>query len=85
VWITWPGQRNAPIFASPAEAGTLTLLTNKNIPYETLLQGRDFGYGEPTRTAAFCWAFCLIAGGTGILWRMRKHVAAKSELQPLVD
>ena len=73
LWITKYPSRTHPSFTTPADEPTLALLTEHNLPYETLVQGRDFGYRGPSRSLALTGSFLLAAGGLTLLWWVMKR------------
>ncbi len=55
-----------------ADESTLALLAENKIPYKTLVQGRDFGYRQPSRWLSLSCSFILAAGAVVLLWRAWK-------------
>ncbi len=72
--LSVPGHRSYTADITSAYASTLTLLAENKIPYNTVIQGRDFGYRDPGRALLLSCSFMLAAGAGLILWRVaRKH------------
>src|SRR5208282_6018671 len=74
LWITltWPS-RTYPGFMAPADEPTLALLAKNKISYQTQIQGRDFGYRDPSRWMLLSCISILAAGATYLLWRVAKE------------
>jgi hypothetical protein len=51
-----------------ADESMLALLAENKIPYNTLVQGRDFGHRQPNRWLSLSCSFILIAGAILVLW-----------------
>jgi uncharacterized membrane protein YphA (DoxX/SURF4 family) len=68
LWVTPHGKRHYLGIIAPADDSTLALLAGNKINYKTLLQGRDFGYGVPTRGVALLWISGLTAVAGLVLW-----------------
>ena len=66
-----------------ADDSTLALLTENKIPCNTLVQGRDFGYRQPSRWLLLSCSFILTASAVIILWRVaRKRTKLGHEALP---
>jgi RNA polymerase sigma factor (sigma-70 family) len=65
--ITPHEDRLAP-FVAPADAATLSLLKEQGIPYHSKVQGRDFGYRDPTPLSALICIVTLTTGAALLLW-----------------
>ncbi|HUA65509.1 MAG TPA: RNA polymerase sigma factor [Alphaproteobacteria bacterium] len=77
LWINRPLQ--PPSFIAPADAATLSLLEEKKVEYNTLIQGRDFGYNIPPNGVVGLLCTIALVGGAGvILWRVSPRVVALS-------
>lgn len=74
LWITltWPS-RTYPGFIAPADESTLALLAENQISYRTMVQGRDFGYRDPSKWMLLLGIFILPAGAIYLLWRVVKE------------
>ena len=69
LWITTThGRKHYPGFIAPADNATLALLAEKKIDFKTSIQGRDFGYGVPTRGVALLWILSLTTITGFMLW-----------------
>jgi hypothetical protein len=68
LWITPPGSRHYPRFIVPADEDMLALLGENKIAFRTSIQGRDFGYGGPTRGVSLFWISLLTTGAASLLW-----------------
>jgi RNA polymerase sigma factor (sigma-70 family) len=51
-----------------ADKSTLALLAENKIPYNTLVQDRDFGYRPPNRLLSLSCSVILTAGAFSVLW-----------------
>ena len=69
LWITPPRSRHYPGFIAPADEATLALLADNKISYKTCVQGRDFGYRDPSRWILVPCIFILPAGAVFLLRR----------------
>ena len=68
LFITPPNSRHYPGFIAPADDATLALLTENKLAYKTYVQGRDFGYRDPSPW--ILWPFIiLLPPGAGLLLR----------------
>src|SRR5208283_5004687 len=80
LWITPHGGLHYPAFIAPADDSTLTQLAENKIQYQTSIQGRDFGYGLPTRGSALIWlsGFAAIGGlSIWLAWRKQERPALR--------
>jgi RNA polymerase sigma factor (sigma-70 family) len=80
LWITPHGGLHYPAFIAPADDSTLTQLAENKIQYQTSIQGRDFGYGLPTRGSALMWlsGFAAIGGlSIWLAWRKQERPALR--------
>ena len=68
VEISIPGHRSYTADITSAYESTLTLLAENKIPYNTVIQGRDFGYRQPDRRLLLSCSFILITGAILVLW-----------------
>jgi RNA polymerase sigma factor (sigma-70 family) len=66
--ISIPGHRSYTADITSAYESTLALLAENKIPYNTAIQGRDFGYRQPDRWLLLSCSFILIAGAILVLW-----------------
>ncbi len=66
--ISIPGHRHYTADITSVYESTLTLLAENKIPYNTVIQGRDFGYRQPDRWLLLSCSFILIAGAILVLW-----------------
>jgi RNA polymerase sigma factor (sigma-70 family) len=66
--ISIPGHRSYTADITSAYESTLTLLAENKIPYNTAIQGRDFGYRQPDRWLLLSCSFILTAGAILVLW-----------------
>src|ERR1017187_7221541 len=66
--ISIPGHRSYTADITSVYESTLTLLAENKIPYNTAIQGRDFGYRQPDRWLLLSCSFILIAGAILVLW-----------------
>jgi RNA polymerase sigma factor (sigma-70 family) len=66
--ISIPGHRHYTADITSVYESTLTLLAENKIPYNTAIQGRDFGYRQPDRWLLLSCSFILIAGAILVLW-----------------
>jgi RNA polymerase sigma factor (sigma-70 family) len=55
-------------FVAPANAAALSLLKERGIPYQSFVQGRDFGFRDPTPLSALVCIVVLTAGAVLLLW-----------------
>ena len=55
-------------FVAPADATALALLKQRGIPYKTIVQGRDFGFRDPSPLFSLVCIVALIAGAVALLW-----------------
>jgi len=76
--ISIPGHRSYTADITSVYEPTLTLLAENKIPYNTAIQGRDFGYRQPNRWLLLSCSFILAAGAVIILW----WVARKNRTLP---
>jgi hypothetical protein len=77
--ISIPGHRSYTADITSVYESTLTLLAENKIPYNTAIQGRDFGYRQPDRWLLLSCSFILIAGAAFILrwaWKKERRVPA---------
>jgi hypothetical protein len=72
LWITLLGSRHYPDFTALADDGTLALLADNKITYKTAVQGRDFGYRQPSRWVLVPCIFILPTGAVILLRRAWK-------------
>jgi hypothetical protein len=80
--ISIPGHRHYTADITSAYESTLTLLAENKIPYNTAIQGRDFGYRQPDRWLLLSCSFILIAGAILVLWwawKKERRVPASAE------
>ena len=71
LWIIPRGSRT--YYATPADASTLALLEENHLPYQTLVQGRDFGFRGPSQWVLWPCIFILSIGAVFILrWAWKK-------------
>jgi len=66
--ISIPGHRSYTADITSVYESTLTLLAENKIPYNTAIQGRDFGYRQPNRWLLLSCSFILTAGAVLVLW-----------------
>jgi RNA polymerase sigma factor (sigma-70 family) len=66
--ISIPRHRSYTADITSAYESTLALLAENKIPYNTAIQGRDFGYRQPDRWLLLSCSFILIAGAILVLW-----------------
>jgi len=74
--------RNIVAFIAPADESTLALLAEQGIAYRTLIQGRDFGFREPSRWVSLLCIFVLAAGTAFVLrwaWKKERRFPAPAE------
>jgi RNA polymerase sigma factor (sigma-70 family) len=55
-------------YIARADDSTLALLAEKKIAFQTSVQGRDFGYGVPTRRIAGLWILLFAGIGGFVVW-----------------
>ena len=55
-------------FVAPANAAALSLLKERGIPYQSFVQGRDFGFRDPTPLSALVCISVLTTGAILLLW-----------------
>jgi hypothetical protein len=72
LWITPPRSWHYPGFIAPADDATLALLADNKISCKTYVQGRDFGYGDPSRWILIPCIFILPVGAIFLLRRAWK-------------
>ncbi len=69
LFITPPNSRHYPGFIAPADDATLALLAENQLAYKTYVQGRDFGYRDPSPW--ILWP-CIILLPIGAGWLLRR-------------
>ena len=82
LWITPFRSRHYPGFIAPADESTLALLAENKIPYKTAVQGRDFGFREPSRWILLPCIFILPIGAVFLLrraWKKESKLPAPAE------
>ena len=73
--ITLPGSQRRPNFIAPADDPTLALLAEKGIPYLTMIQGPDFGFGTPVpRYSLLCMVLLVVGAGVLFVWAWKNRV-----------
>jgi RNA polymerase sigma factor (sigma-70 family) len=72
LWITPPRSRHYPGFIAPADEPTLATLADNKLSYKTHVQGRDFGFRQPSRWILVPCLFILPAGAVFLLRRAWK-------------
>jgi hypothetical protein len=72
LWITPPRSRRYPSFIAPADEATLASLADYKISYKTAVQGRDFGFRQPSRWVLVPCIFILPTGAVFLLRRAWK-------------
>jgi len=70
--LSIPGHRSYTADITSVYESTLGLLAENKIPYNTVIQGRDFGYRDPSRGLLLSCSFILAAGAGLILWRVAR-------------
>lgn len=68
LWITLPQCRHYPNYIAPADESTLALLTESKVAFNTIVQGRDFGYASPRRWLTAPAIVLLATGAVFLLW-----------------
>jgi hypothetical protein len=68
LWITPSHSRHYPEFIAPADEAMLALLADNKISYKTCVQGRDFGFRDPSRWILVPCIFILSIGAVFVLW-----------------
>ncbi len=72
--ISIPGHGSYTADITSAYESTLALLAENQIPYNTVIQGRDFGYRQPSRWLLLSCSFILTAGAAFVLrWAWKKE------------
>jgi RNA polymerase sigma factor (sigma-70 family) len=69
LFITPPNSRHYPGFIAPADDATLALLAENKLAYKTYVQGRDFGYRDPSPW--ILWP-CIILLPIGAVFLLRR-------------
>jgi len=69
LFITPANSRHYPAFIASADDTTLALLAENKLPYKTYVQGRDFGYRDPS--SWILWP-CIILLPTGAVALLRR-------------
>jgi RNA polymerase sigma factor (sigma-70 family) len=80
--ISIPGHRHYTADITSIYESTLTLLAENKIPYNTAIQGRDFGYRQPNRWLLLSCSFILTAGAAFVLrwaWKKGRRFPAPAE------
>jgi hypothetical protein len=80
--ISIPGHRHYTADITSVYESTLTLLAENKIPYNTAIQGRDFGYRQPNRWLLLSCSFILTAGAAFVLrwaWKKGRRFPAPAE------
>ena len=72
-WITPPGSRTYPGFKAPADALTVSRLTANNIPFNLLVQGRDFGFRGPGYWLSPTCGLVLMVGAGLMIWHLARR------------
>jgi RNA polymerase sigma factor (sigma-70 family) len=73
LWITPPRSWHYPGSIAPADEATLALLAEQQLAYKTLVQGRDFGFRQPSRWILVPCIFILPIGAVLLLRRAWKR------------
>jgi len=82
LWITPPRSRHYPGFIAPADEATLASLADYKISYKTAVQGRDFGFRQPSRWVLVPCIFILPTGAVFLLrraWKKERKLPAPAE------
>ena len=66
--VITPHEDRLSPYVSQADAAALSLLKERGIPYQSLVQGRDFGYRDPTPLSALICIVVLTAAAALLLW-----------------
>ena len=82
LFITPPNIRHYPGFIAPADDATLALLAENKLSYKTYVQGRDFGYRDPSPW--ILWP-CIILLPIGAVFLLRRAWKKDSELPTSVE
>lgn len=69
LFVTPPHSRHYPAFIAPADDATLAVLADNKLAYKTYVQGRDFGYRDPSPW--ILWP-CIILLPTGAVFLLRR-------------
>jgi ribosome-associated translation inhibitor RaiA len=80
--ISISGHRHYTADITSVYESTLTLLAENKIPYNTAIQGRDFGYRQPKRWLLLSCSFILTAGAAFVLrwaWKKERRFPAPAE------
>ncbi|HAO79211.1 MAG TPA: hypothetical protein DCQ92_09585 [Verrucomicrobia subdivision 3 bacterium] len=67
--ISVPGHRSYTADITSVYESTLTLLAENKIPYNTAIQGRDFGYRDPSQWPLW---LCIIVLPIGAVFLLRR-------------
>jgi RNA polymerase sigma factor (sigma-70 family) len=82
LFITPSDSRHYPGFIAPADDATLALLAENKISYKTYVQGRDFGYRDPSRW--ILWP-CIVILPIGAICVLRRAWKKDSKLPAAVE